>query len=89
MKNGPIKKPEVIKKPETIYNDKSESNELRSTQNLQNDSGFADGKIIENHSDDTVVIKSRKSGSTPNTSVGLVINSDINSNDPVCTWLNF
>lgn len=41
-------------------------------------------KIMEKASDDTIIIKTKKPGSSANSSaVGLLINADVNSNDPV------
>lgn len=40
-------------------------------------------RILEKTGEDTIVIKTKKNGLASNSSVGLLINSDVNSNDPV------
>lgn len=40
-------------------------------------------RILEKAGEDTIVIKTKKNGSASNSSVGLLINADVNSNDPV------
>ena len=75
----------MIRKPETIYNDKDRSNESMIEQRLQ-DNGTE--KFMEKASDDTIIIKTKKAGSSANSSaVGLLINADVNSNDPVSLFL--
>ncbi len=87
MKQNSVKKPDVPKKPETIYNDRNESNENQSKLRDSSDNSSVN-KVAENHSEDTIITK-RKSSSAPSTAVGLVINADTNTNDPVSASTRF
>lgn len=73
-----------MKKPETIYNDRDKFSDDKMEQRLQEHVDHPTEKIMEKASDDTIIIKTKKPGSTANSSaVGLLINADGSSNDPV------